>query len=339
MTIRIVNPHPLYRASGLGPYLRCIILALLPIAIVWPLSRLGVFSNGQAADFLVRVNFAGMVIGAFVLMNAIYRRALKYRDHFYVLADSDENRRIVDESYDWMFSDSVQQRCFCASVALLATATGVTLGVPFQGTAFWYIVAYSLVVGYIVGWGVWFTVTLMVFVYRLTSRRGLRVAAVNSSDSLGLFELAQLSSDWSVFLFIEAALVYAGLVLPPWHADKSIVVGVQLFWLAVLMALMVFNFLFPLTRCRDVILGAKRKALLQVQELLEASWANYVDAKCAGPDTVRAHVDFLTNQQHLIRARGQIVLDASIVVRFWSTVIAPAVPVGVHLLQSGRWPF
>ena len=309
-----------------------IVISLIPVVLAKLLETVKLIEFEDFWNNWLRLNFSGWIIGAFVFMNYIYHKSRDFYLDFIFLANNDKaNIDIVNQSYESMFNSKTQNR-FYISVGVLCSITGIMLGVNASGFTYFYIVFWSFWCGYVVGWGLWYTYALAKFMRRITSLNNLHLNPVYPSSSVGLFEISKIASSWSFCFFFEFLLIYAGLFFPSWTANKHWIRGVQMFWLSICLAVIVFNFIYPFVRINKLVSKVKRRSLMAVQELLGTSWSQIVSSKIKHKsEIVKDEVHYLSELHYLIRSRKNLPLNASIILKFISSVIVQAL-----LLSSER---
>ncbi len=261
-----------------------LIIALFPYFLYFPVSYIFDFHNELFTEYWVRLNFSGWALGSFLFMNYIYNKTISIFPMLSYLAHTPYNKHLLSISYDRLFR-SYFQNLVCIITGLLTTATGTYLGMNLPFASKIYIIINSFFVGFIIGFGLWFSIGLAFLIRDISKMKNVKLNYLNPSNSIGIYEIPRLASVWSMCFFGEAIIIYIGLILPNWNLQNNITEAIQLFWLLIFLSITIYNFVHPISsisnltneakiRFKQIVLDRLHDRLLKVENDLE-NLSNY----------------------------------------------------------------
>lgn len=296
-----------------------LITALFPYLFYFFISYLFHLDHGLFSEYWIRLNFSGWALGSFLFMNFIYNKTVSIFPLLSYLAYTPFNKHNLLLAYDRLFRSPLQ-KYVCIGVGLLTTSTGSILGMNIPDAPKIYIIINSFFVGYIIGFGVWFSIGLSALIKDIGKMRNVKINYLNPSYSIGIFEIPRLASIWSMCFFGEAIIVYAGLLLPNWNMVNNITGWIQLFWMVVFLSLAIYNFVHPINAISNLTNEAKTKFKLIVLDRLHDS-LNKVENDLANLDTYSKEINTIEELYEKISLSKSYLFEWAVVIRFFATAI------------------
>lgn len=294
-------------------------VALLPYLIYFLFSFTFGWEHEKFSDYWIRLNFSGWAFGSFLFMNYIYSKTTSVFPLLSYLADTAYNKHQLVLLYDKIFISHWQNRV-CTIVGILTTVTGTYLDMNLPLAPKIYIIINSFFVGYIIGFGLWYSIGLAILIRSVGNMQNVKINYLNPSYSIGIYEIPRLASIWSMCFFGEAIIVYVGLLFPNWSVQSHITNIIQLFWLIIFLILAIYNFIHPISAISKLTNDAKTKFKLIVLDRLHESLGK-VEKNIENIGEYYKEINIIEGLYEKISLSKSYLFDWAILFRFLATSI------------------
>ena len=296
-----------------------LLTALLPYLIYFALSFAFSLEIKKFSDYWIRLNFSGWAFGSFLFMNYIYFKTRSIFPLLSYLANKAYNKHQLVLLYDKIFLSHWQNK-ICILVGILTTITGTYLDMNLPLVPKIYIIINSFFVGYIIGFGLWYSIGLAILIRAIGKMQNVKINYLNPSYSIGIYEIPRLASTWSMCFFGEAIIVYVGLLFPNWSVQNHIISIIQLFWLIIFLFLAIYNFIHPISAISKLTNDAKTKFKLIVLDRLHESLAK-VEKDIGNLGEYYKEINIIEELYEKISLSKSYLFDWAVLFRFLATSI------------------
>jgi hypothetical protein len=296
-----------------------ILVSLVPYLVYLPISYFFNINSGAFSEYWLKLNFSGWALGSFLFMNYIYKKATSVYTHLSYLANTAYNRHLLFLSYDRLFHSPLQN-IVCIFIGLLTSATGTYLGMLLPDIPNIYIIINSFFVGYILGFGVWFSIGLGLLIRDVSNMKNVKLNYINPSYSIGIFEIPRLASIWSLCFFGESIIVYIGLLLPQWSKSGFNTGAIQVFWLTVFLFISVYNYIYPIVSISNLANESKTRFKKIVSDRLYEK-LSIVEGNMENLSDITNDIKQIDSLFEKLSLSKSYLFDWSVVIRFFATAI------------------
>lgn len=338
------KPHPLcsHLLSKLSRKLRLpsvvVVIAVCVMPFFIGLSLALFFNENMASysDFWIRVNFSGYIAGALFFMPFIYSKFYDFLSEWIYMIDDKKELEEFERLVDYIFRNRWQE-ITCIFTCIVGTATGVYFGVPLEIVTKSWIIAVAAFANFLIGYGLWFTILLPFFIKNFLAMNSLRVNYMEPSVSVGIRELANISSTWALCFMFEAIFVCIGLFVPHWAIARSTVLTVSMSWTLIILFLTVMNSIYPQIIISNKIIRYKRNGSIIFQEKVNDVLHRFLYADRIKEFSVEQVKNELETIRYLHEVYKNIIksknyaIDLTFVSKLASAIL---IPIGLLFLQK-----
>lgn len=277
------------------------------------------------SKFWLQVNASGILAGIFFFLSYIYTKTITYLDAFLFVLTSREQVDRLHQSYRLMFKSHLQLvNCFFWGVVTAGTV--FLLGIPLATVNLLYFEAVVFVIGFLLGAGVWYTVTLSMMIRKFCRFQDIRINPLDPSRTVGIRELAYLCSMWSICLVFEGALILLGLYCADWSGGEAVVYNATVFWTAYLSLITLYMFLYPHVEIKRIIETGKRRSAKLFQLQIERFTSRHGSHGLEELEKLQKEVFILSYYHTIFNSiikSPSLAIDISVIGRFLSAMIVP----------------
>lgn len=300
-------------------FLLYVLVSLVPYLLYLPLSHLFNFNSDSFTEYWLKLNFSGWALGSFLFMNYIYKKSTSIYSHLSYLAHTPYNKHLLVLSYDRLFHSPLQT-ITCILIGLLTSVTGIYLGMLLPEIPNLYIIVNSFFVGYILGFGVWFSMGLGLLIRDVSNMKNIKLNYINPSYSIGIFEIPRLASIWSLCFFGESIIVYIGLLLPQWSKSGFNAGAIQVFWLTVFLFISIYNYIYPVVSISKLANESKTRFKKIISDRLYEKFSN-VEGNLENLSDITNDIQQIDKLFEKLSLSKSYLFDWSVVIRFLATAV------------------
>ncbi|MCK4998745.1 MAG: hypothetical protein KAS23_04390 [Anaerohalosphaera sp.] len=288
------------------------------------------------SKFWLRLNLSGMIAGMFYFMSYIYSRTVESLDDFLFVLKSKQHIDTLKDSYRLVFKSPLQL-VNCAIWGLLMTSTELAMGVPLSMPGTIYICVSSLVVGFLLGSGLWYTITISILIRRFCGIQEIRLNIFDPSRTVGIRELSNLLSVWGICLVLEALLVLLGLFGANWSHGEAIIDFLHLFWTAFIFFVVMFVFMYPHYEIKKIIAMGKKKGAKKYQDHIEGFMSKFGNHSIDELEKLEKEIGILSKYHNIyisIIKSPSMAIDISVI---WKFISAMTVPMAIAIIERPQF--
>jgi hypothetical protein len=310
--------------TKINRFILYLLVSIFPYVLFIPLALIFGWDANAFSSYWMRLNFSGWALGTFLFMNHMYRRTIVAYPLLSYLARTPYNKNELVSLYNHLFLGR-SQTITCVITGILCTLTGLCLDLNLSGPPRYYIIVNSFFVGYLLGYGMWYCIGISTLILHVGKMRNVKVNYLNPFYSVGVVEMPELASIWSLCFFFEAIIVYVGLVLPDWTQSATFLGAkitslVQVFWLIVFLGIAIYNFVNPISAVSRLASDAKMNIKIMIIDKL---YKLYMDVEADVENLSLTHKDIVSLAEFyekVVFSRSKL-FDWAVFVRFLATSI------------------
>lgn len=246
-------------------FVAILVVCALPYGIGALLSLMTPGGFGAFTAFWLKLNLFMITAGAFILLDFIHKRTLEASEAAVGPIEDPAEIPKLEAALRGLFGGSAL-KFFVVGFAVPAMFTAlVFLRPPFEGVMYVFIALYMLGAVVLLTTALWSAFALIRLAGTYGKMTSLRFNLIEPINTVGVRQMADLSTTWGICFALEALFMIGGLWGAPWEADRVSVFYASAFWTAFVIVITAITFIYPKSLIRPLVLRGKRQGLAWFQ--------------------------------------------------------------------------
>ena len=261
---------------------------------------------------------SAIIVTTFLLLGYAHKMTIDSLDEIIKIL---ENKHQISKFYKYLnlMFKSKYQIFISVLVTLILTIALIFMDISLESPFKIYLIILAIFAFFSAGPGVWLAITSTYFISQLNKIGTLKLNTVYPSQTLGLKKLSKLMATFSLFFSIEVFVCFFLFLFAPW-SNLEMQKNVAGIIVVPFMLFMLFFFIYPQMKIRNVIVDYKEKNLKDIDDQIRYIYSNNI-LNVDDLDLITKYND-LYNE---INGSSNYVIDLGVLVRYASSISFPLI--------------